>query len=610
MKKKIFVFIIFFVFLCMFSMNNKKVYASDGNIGNANESLDNFDNEAIKMQNMLTTSETRSNSDGIDYSEAIDDILLYLNDNYSDYTWYQDKICSTKMISNEIPINVQGYLFPEDDVQQAIVNTGIRSSYGGCGPIAMLGILDYFARYLGYDEIIDDPTSSIQRVRLAEDVFNTVTTYEIGDSGNKNTLTLPWHYVSAFNELMKNYGLEGHIVADYEGSILIGNNRNKYMEIIKEYIPRGIPVTMYMGLNTGESHFAKHYVNIYAYEVWYGYHKTTEERIEKTFLKARINGSANNDGWDVDTYYADSEILNNAMCGLIYYNVNYDNENVVIASDFSSQFINTDTGQGQYFNEEKEATITSANGYTFDTRRLRCSYIENQYLVLSANRENAGQAYLEFNFPNDIKKLNFDMSLWSAKEYLIDGGSLSIQIPIVTENGNILWVNHIEYEIADLSVIRIHPRSYSVLFPENISRFRFLVTKNSPSGDRNKGRIVLDNLTFCFDAEDEPHVHNCYFYEITERNHYGKCACGYEKNGSHAVRSSDLGGRYANCVECNKLIDLNSDIVVVLPYNINDNMRSINGSYINSQGLIILVDKDIEAYIKGTLIFYKEDEDL
>ncbi len=39
-------------------------------------------------------------------------------------------------------------------------------------------------------------------------------------------------------------------------------------------------------------------------------------------------------------------------------------------------------------------------------------------------------------------------------------------------------------------------------------------------------------------------------------------------------------------------------------------MRSINGSYINSQGLIILVDKDIEAYIKGTLIFYKEDEDL
>ncbi len=83
------------------------------------------------------------------------------------------------------------------------------------------------------------------------------------------------------------------------------------------------------------------------------------------------------------------------------------------------------------------------------------------------------------------------MSLWSAKEYLIDGGSLSIQIPIVTENGSILWVNHIEYEIADLSVIRIHPRSYSVLFFENISRFRFLVTKNSPSGDRNKGRIVL-----------------------------------------------------------------------------------------------------------------------
>lgn len=93
MKKKIFVFIIFFVFLCMFSMNNKKVYASDKNIDHANESLDNFDNEAIKMQDMLTTSETRSNSDGTDYSDTIKNILLYLNDNYSDYTWYQGKIC-------------------------------------------------------------------------------------------------------------------------------------------------------------------------------------------------------------------------------------------------------------------------------------------------------------------------------------------------------------------------------------------------------------------------------------------------------------------------------------------------------------------------------------
>lgn len=80
----------------MFSMNNKKVYASDGNIGNANESLDIFDNEAIKMQNMLTTSETRSNSDGIDYSEAIDDILLYLNDNYSDYTCIKIKYARRK----------------------------------------------------------------------------------------------------------------------------------------------------------------------------------------------------------------------------------------------------------------------------------------------------------------------------------------------------------------------------------------------------------------------------------------------------------------------------------------------------------------------------------
>lgn len=608
MKKKILTLMIISMFVCLIAINNGvNVHASEGNItDDESETIDYLIDEGIEATVVLTSSGGGSSSSGIDFSNYINNISTYLTNNYSDYTWYQGSGYSTKMVSNEIPINMQGALFPKADLDQAIDNTGIASTYGGCGPIAMMGVLDYFARYLGYNEIIEDPTNSAQRIKLAEEVLETVTTYEVGAPGDKDTLTFPWDYVSAFNELIEDYGLENHIVADYNGSVLIGNNRDEYMEIIEEYIPKGVPVTMYMGLNTGAGVFAEHYVNIYAYENWFGYHKTTGERIDKSFLKSRINGPANNDGWDMDTYYADSEILNNAMCGLIYYDVNYDNEELVVASDFSTQFINIDTGQGQYFYDERSATITSTNGYTFNTKRLRCSYIENQYLVLSANRENAGQAYLEFNLPNDIKRLNFDMSLWSATEYLIDGGTLSIQLPTVTEDGDIIWVNHIEYDIEDLSVSKQYPKNYNVLFPENISRFRFLVTKDFPTGDRNKGRIVLDNLTFCFDEEDEPHVHNCYFYEIDDRNHYGTCACGYESSGYHAVRSSASGGRYANCIECNKLIDLYSDIVIVMPYNIQGTMRSINGSYINAQGIIILVDEDIEAYLNGTLTFYDD----
>ena len=35
---------------------------------------------------------------------------------------------------------------------------------------------------------------------------------------------------------------------------------------------------------------------------------------------------------------------------------------------------------------------------------------------------------------------------------------------------------------------------------------------------------------------------------------------------------------------------------------------SVNGSYIRSDGIVVLVDADIEAYLAGTLQFYHPDD--
>ncbi len=35
---------------------------------------------------------------------------------------------------------------------------------------------------------------------------------------------------------------------------------------------------------------------------------------------------------------------------------------------------------------------------------------------------------------------------------------------------------------------------------------------------------------------------------------------------------------------------------------------SLNGSFILPNGIIVLVDEDIEAYLNGTLVFYNKDE--
>ena len=36
----------------------------------------------------------------------------------------------------------------------------------------------------------------------------------------------------------------------------------------------------------------------------------------------------------------------------------------------------------------------------------------------------------------------------------------------------------------------------------------------------------------------------------------------------------------------------------------NNTLVSVNGSYILQNGIVVLVDSDIEAYLNGTLVFY------
>lgn len=88
--------------------------------------------------------------------KAITNPKSELESEFPEYRWVKTKSKTTDMVSNAIPINVQDELFPKEEVLIAKDIAGSKSKYGGCGPIAMLGILDYFARYMGFKEIIDD----------------------------------------------------------------------------------------------------------------------------------------------------------------------------------------------------------------------------------------------------------------------------------------------------------------------------------------------------------------------------------------------------------------------------------------------------------------------
>ncbi len=517
MKKKIIcVLLLGFIFISTISISFSVSASQDDTTMDLGSTMMNMTQSTTQKDSIMPLS-----SNGEDYSNYIENPLSHFKDKYPSYTWSVLSEKTTKNVSNHIPVNMQNTEFPKKDIQQAIINSGSKSSYGGCGPIAMIGLLDYFARYLGYSEIMDDPTDPSQRIRLATDILSNISTWELPAainsteynddielySGDKNTLALPGACASGVNKVLKSYGLSNNLKANYVGPISLFGSKEKYLKIIVDHIDQGLPVAVYTGLGTGTGYFSEHYFNVYEYIKLVGM-DSEGNRIEKYALKACLNWTG------YDNYYFDAELLNSNMCGVVYIDPTYCQNELLKASDFSS-FVNANN-QGQYFFHEETSPITTDSGYTFGTARLRCGYIENQYLVLSAKRANAGTAYLAFDLDKEIKKLEFTASLWSSLEGLLDTDVFRIEYKV----GNI-WMPYVEYKISNLSRLKTNQYKYTVLFPKDVTSFRFYVYTFNPIGDRNKGRIVLDNIKLTFNE----HKFNIY-ESISEEQHRVSCNCG------------------------------------------------------------------------------------
>lgn len=100
------------------------------------------------------------------------------------------------------------------------------------------------------------------------------------------------------------------------------------------------------------------------------------------------------------------------------------------------------------------------------------------------------------------------------------------------------------------------------------------------------------------------HDHNVSSWKYFDRiSHRGKCTCGEFIQKPHVVDHDKIVNFKATCLECKKVLDLRYDVA-----NGNNVFKvSSNGSYILTNGIIVLVKEDIESYFNGTVEFYKVD---
>ena len=167
--------------------------------------------------------------------------------------------------------------------------------------------------------------------------------------------------------------------------------------------------------------------------------------------------------------------------------------------------------------------------FEIETQRMRTGYIQNEKIVLSPNRDNAGLAFIEFYFSEPIHALIFDISLWSSNE-LFEESEQRFAYTLYTDMRDFIFgtsdlyfyhyhnalygtmtargkaalmssdpvfndtFNFHRRPLADFSTDRNSPDKIYVLSSVGFTFIGFYTASNVTSVDRNKGRICLSNF--------------------------------------------------------------------------------------------------------------------
>jgi hypothetical protein len=368
-----------------------------------------------------------------------------------------------------------------EELHQAKLASGIVSTYGGCGPLALIGMFDFLATYRGYSNLLPNPEDFNDRVQLATNVFMLSHTIEVGFEDKSTYMSEDW-FIEGAENVLDNAGYSGSY------NFITTNNHNS----IKQSIDKGIPVSIWTALLGGEGYLDLHWFTIYGYEEWkisdtQGYSEYT------TMYLIRSNLGKGQDSWE----YMDADLIPSYLpflWGAVIFEEVFI-ETTILQADYGFE--------SQYFFYEKLKEITLSNGYRLFTNRLRTGYVfsydslgsvNGRFLVMSANRQNAGTAFLEYTFDHGVRGIMFDISLWSGSEGLAYHSS-SVRLEIMINDN---WVIRKNFDILQISKDRNHRDEYLLYFDHPVSEIRFIVETTYPSGTRNKGRVVLGDVTILY----------------------------------------------------------------------------------------------------------------
>lgn len=157
----------------------------------------------------------------------------------------------------------------------------------------------------------------------------------------------------------------------------------------------------------------------------------------------------------------------------------------------------SDYGFPQSYCSNETRKKVSFGSLSFTTNRLRCGYIENQFINLSPRKNGFNTAYIEYEFINPIISMDINISFWSDDERYEHPNNAYAFIQyknLYTDN----WIDKCDLlNDISLSTDRNNQSKLHFDFPFKSREIRIIARFDTIFGlnDRNKGRISIGNIT-------------------------------------------------------------------------------------------------------------------
>lgn len=246
----------------------------------------------------------------------------------------------------------------------------------------------------------------------------------------------------------------------------------------------------------------------------------------------------------------------------------------------------------------------------------------------------SGADYIYITLPDASQQLVKKLNAWGAFRYMLDNytpsvtlGSSASQITVDTdvlssytfEKTPMIKITLPYSEEFTFTVMGVGSRVNAKLYGPDMSiidvdeswvnnQWTLNFTEELPKGTYYlmpyyENTTGGDTITVSVSHE---HTADAYIY-FNKSSHIKACACGLytSETSPHVVRAPSGEIKMAPCIYCGVLIDISNDS---FPSIMSITKYSVNGSYILPNGVIVLVDEDVEAYLNGTLVFYDNDK--